>query len=68
MTDPIPPVESTQSALLVMDYQAGIVGRVPQPDPLLPQARTAIDLVRDWGGQIGSVRVAPEDGDLDVPE
>ncbi len=51
-----------------MDYQAGIVARVPQPDQLLQRARTAIDLVRDWGGQIGYVRVALEDEDFDVPE
>ncbi len=68
MTDQMPPLEPAHSALLVMDYQAGIVARVPQPDQLLQRARTAIDLVRDWGGQIGYVRVALEDEDFDVPE
>jgi nicotinamidase-related amidase len=69
MTDHMPPpLEAAHSALLVMDYQAGVVARVRQPDQLLAQARTAIDLVRDWGGHIGYVRVALEDEDFDVPE
>ena len=68
MTDQIPPLEAPHTALLVMDYQAGIVARVPQADQLVERARAAIDLVRDWGGQIGYVRVAFEDEDFDVPE
>jgi nicotinamidase-related amidase len=68
MTDRIPPLEATHTALLVMDYQAGIVARVPESDELLERARAAIDLVRDWGGQIGYVRVAFEDEDFDFPE
>jgi nicotinamidase-related amidase len=68
MTDQIPPFEAPHTALLVMDYQAGIVGRVPQADELVERARTAIALVRDWGGQIGYVRVAFEDEDFDVPD
>ena len=51
-----------------MDYQAGIVERVPQADQLVERARAAIDLVRDWGGQVGYVRVAFEDEDYDVPD
>jgi nicotinamidase-related amidase len=68
MTDQITPLEAPHTALLVMDYQAGIVARVPQGDQLLERTRTAIDLVRDWGGQIGYVRVAFEDEDFDFPE
>ncbi len=41
--------------------------RVPEADQLLERARAAIDLVRDWGGQIGYVRVAFEDEDYDFP-
>jgi nicotinamidase-related amidase len=51
-----------------MDYQAGIVARVPEADQLVERARAAIDLVRDWGGQIGYVRVAFEDEDFDFPD
>jgi nicotinamidase-related amidase len=68
MTDQIPLLEAPHTALLVMDYQAGIVARVPEADQLLERARAAIDLVRDWGGQIGYVRVAFDDEDFDVPE
>ena len=68
MTDQIPLLDAPHTALLVMDYQAGIVARVPEADQLLERARAAIDLVRDWGGQIGYVRVAFDDEDFDVPE
>jgi nicotinamidase-related amidase len=68
MTDQTSPLEATHTALLVMDFQAGIVARVPQLDELVERVRTAIDLVRNWGGQIGYVRVAFEDEDFDVPE
>ena len=68
MTDQIPPLQAAHTALLVMDYQAGIVARVPEADQLVERARAAIDLVREWGGQIGYVRVAFEDEDFDVPE
>ena len=68
MTDQTPSCEALHTALLVMDYQAGIVARVPEADQLVERARQAIDLVRDWGGQIGYVRVAFEDEDFDVPE
>jgi nicotinamidase-related amidase len=68
MTDRNPPLQSPHTALLVMDYQTGIVGRVPHADELVERARAAIALVRDWGGQIGYVRVAFEDEDFDVPD
>ncbi len=67
MTDQISSLEAPSTALLVMDYQAGIVARVPQSQHLVERARAAIGLVRDWGGQIGYVRVAVEDEDFDVP-
>jgi nicotinamidase-related amidase len=68
MTDQTPPLQAPHTALLVMDYQAGIVARVPHADELVERARAAIALVRDWGGQIGYVRVAFEDEDFDVPD
>ena len=68
MTDPIPSLKRLHTALVVMDYQAGIVARVPEADELMERARAAIDLVRDWGGQVGYVRVAFEDEDFDFPE
>jgi nicotinamidase-related amidase len=68
MTDQMPPLEADHTALLVMDYQAGVVGRVPQSDQLVDRVRVAVDLVRGWGGHVGYVRVAFEDEDFDVPE
>jgi nicotinamidase-related amidase len=68
MTDQTPILQAPLTALLVMDYQAGVVARVPQADQLVERARAAIDLVRGWGGQIGYVRVAFEDEDLDFPD
>ena len=68
MTDQSQLLEAPHTALLVMDYQAGVVTRVPEADQLLERARAAIDLVREWGGQIGYVRVAFEDEDFDIPE
>jgi nicotinamidase-related amidase len=68
MTDLIPALLAPHTALLVMDYQAGVVTRVPEADQLLERARAAIDLVRDWGGQVGYVRVAFEDDDFDFPD
>jgi nicotinamidase-related amidase len=68
MTDQSPPLEAPHTALLVMDYQGGVVDRLPEADQLLERARAAIDLVRDWGGQVGYVRVAFEDDDFDFPD
>ena len=68
MTDQTPLLQEPHTALLVMDYQAGIVARIPQADELVERARAAVALVRDWGGQIGYVRVAFEDEDFDVPD
>jgi nicotinamidase-related amidase len=68
MTAHIPPLEIPHTALLIMDYQTGIVSRVPEADELVERARSAIDLIRDWGGQVAYVRVAFEDEDLDFPD
>jgi nicotinamidase-related amidase len=68
MTDQNTALRAPHTALLVMDFQAAIVARVPGADELLERARAAIDLVRDWGGQVGYVRVAFEDDDFDFPD
>jgi nicotinamidase-related amidase len=61
MTEQIDP---RRAALLVMDYQNGVVDMLGEPDDLLSRAASAIDTVRRAGGQIGYVRVAFEDADL----
>ncbi|HUA03839.1 MAG TPA: cysteine hydrolase [Solirubrobacteraceae bacterium] len=61
MTDRIDP---QRAALLVMDYQNGVVDMLDEPDDLLSRAADAIATVRGAGGQVGYVRVAFEDADL----
>jgi nicotinamidase-related amidase len=56
-TEAIKPIDPSKTALLVMDYQNGIIPMAPNPEELLAGARAAIDLVRSHGGTIGYVRV-----------
>jgi nicotinamidase-related amidase len=57
------------AALLVMDYQNGIVGSLPDADAQLERAAEAIATVRHLGGHVGHVRVAFTEDDLaGVPE
>jgi nicotinamidase-related amidase len=66
MSDTIDP---SRTALLVMDYQPGIVERLPDPEAQLELAARAIALVRERGGQVGYVRVAFADADYEgIPE
>ncbi|GAA1898177.1 cysteine hydrolase family protein [Asanoa iriomotensis] len=62
---PAPPngFEPKRTALLVMDFQNGIVGRLPDPDPLVGRVREVIADVRAHDGVIGYVRVAFTDED-----
>jgi len=66
VTDAVPAIDPARTALLVMDYQAGILDRVPAADELLARAADTIAMVRGYGGQIGYVRVAFEDADYDA--
>src|SRR4051812_49580612 len=59
--DNTPAIDPRHSALLVMDYQAGIVGRIADADALLARMRAAIDLARERGMTVGYVRVALTD-------
>ncbi len=56
-TEPAEPIDPSRTALLIMDYQNGIIPMAPNPEELLAGARRAIDLVRSRGGTIGYVRV-----------
>jgi nicotinamidase-related amidase len=62
----MPDIDPRHTALLVMDYQNGIVGRLDDAEALLARAAEAIALVRGHGGQIGYVRVAFDDADFDA--
>ncbi len=59
------PIDPSHAALLVMDYQNGIVGMVENSDELLAIARNLIRTFREHGGTVGYVRVGFADGDLD---
>jgi nicotinamidase-related amidase len=63
MTDAPSPIDPRHTALLVMDYQPGILSRLPDAETLLERTADAIDIVRRSGGQVGYVRVAFEDAD-----
>jgi nicotinamidase-related amidase len=67
--DNTPTIDPRRSALLVMDYQTGIVGRTDDADELLARMRATIDLARARGLTIGYVRVALTDEEREtVPE
>lgn len=59
-----PALDTARTALLVMDYQVGILGRLPSADTLLDRTADAIALVRRAGGTVGYVRVAFTDADI----
>ncbi len=62
MTTPaVEPIDPSKTALLIMDYQNGIISMAPNPEELLAGARQAIDLIRSHGGTIGYVRVGFSD-------
>ena len=63
------PIDPSHAALLVMDYQNGIIGRVENGEQLLALAGDLIATFRERGATIGYVRVAFTEGDWDgVPE
>ena len=66
MTDPTPAIDPRRTALLVMDYQNAIVGRLEDTEALLARMAHAIAVVRQHGGHVGYVRVAFDDADFDA--
>ncbi|MFJ9779944.1 cysteine hydrolase [Amycolatopsis sp. NPDC101161] len=62
-------LDPNRTALLVMDYQEGIVGQLPDTGPLLDRVAGVVEDVRGRGGHVGWVRVALEDTEFDaIPE
>jgi nicotinamidase-related amidase len=59
-------LDPRRTALLVMDYQPGILDRVEDADALAGRAATAIATMREAGSTIGYVRVAFTDADFDA--
>ena len=66
MTDPTTtvPLAATRTALLVMDYQAGILDRLPEADALIDRCATALAALRGHGVTVSYVRVAFTDDDI----
>jgi nicotinamidase-related amidase len=63
MSNAAPTLDPKHTALLVMDFQKGVVERLPGPDALLSRVRQAIADVREHGGTIAYVRVAFTEAD-----
>ena len=66
MTDAFPAIDPARTALLVMDYEAWVLDRVPDSAELLIRAADTIAMIRAYGGQVGYVRMAFEDADYDA--
>ena len=59
-------LDPARTALLVMDYQPGIIGRLEDSDALVARAQEAIAGARAAGATVGYVRVAFTDEDFDA--
>jgi nicotinamidase-related amidase len=57
------PIDPATTALLVMDYQNGVLEMIEDDGTLLAGAQDAIALLRERGSTIGYVRVAFADGE-----
>ena len=64
MTDQLPALDPARTALLVMDYQPGIIARLPEPDELLARVEQVIATARARGAHVGYVRVAFTDDEV----
>jgi nicotinamidase-related amidase len=53
----VEPIDPSRAALLILDYQNGILPMAENPNELLAGARRAIDLIRSSGATVGYVRV-----------
>jgi nicotinamidase-related amidase len=69
MNDTAQTLDPARTAVLVMDFQPGIVANLPDPEAVLDRAAAAIEIARERGATVGYVRVAFTPADLeDVPE
>src|SRR5258708_28875559 len=60
------PVDPSQCALLIMDYQPAVLDLVSDGDNLMGHANEAIDFARRPGVTVGFVRIAFEDDDYAI--
>jgi nicotinamidase-related amidase len=66
MSDDLPAIDPARSALLIMDYQTGILERLTDADQLLARMADTLANAREQGVHIGYVRVAFADADYDA--
>lgn len=59
-------LDPRHTALLVMDYQHGILSSLTDSAGLLRKTADTVQRVRDWGGTVGYVRVAFTDAEFDA--
>jgi len=59
-------IDPKHTALLVMDYQAGIIAMLDQPDGLIARVAETIALARRHAVHVGYVRVAFTDADYEA--
>jgi nicotinamidase-related amidase len=68
MTD-LPGIDPSKTALLLMDFEPGILGMIPTSGEALERARDALSWARSHKIQVGFVRVAFTEADFgDVPD
>jgi nicotinamidase-related amidase len=68
-TTDAPRLDPECTALLLMDYQPGIVGRIDDAEELIGRAQTALAAARAAGMTVGYVRVGFTDEDMEaMPE
>jgi nicotinamidase-related amidase len=60
------PVDPSQCALLIMDYQPAVLDLVSDGDKLIGHANEAIDVIHRHGITVGFVRIAFEDDDYAI--
>jgi len=69
MNENTPDIIASNTILLVMDYQIGILNNIPNSGELLPRMANAIQIARSKGVHIGYVRVAFDDTEYNaIPE
>jgi nicotinamidase-related amidase len=61
-----PPVDPSQCALLIIDYQSAVLDLVSDGDKLIGHANEAVDVVHRHGITVGFVRTAFEDDDYAI--
>jgi nicotinamidase-related amidase len=59
-----PRLDPSRTAILVMDYQPGIIGRLEESEGLIGRAQAALAAARAAGATVGYVRVAFTDDDF----